>query len=133
MELPFGGTFASDDFETGTVAAAYGGTTTIIDFAVQGMGEPLQKAYEAWRVKAEGKVAIDYALHMIVRDMPEVQLGEFMRRDESRRAVTSFKLVHGLSPAVFSGTTMRPALARLKAAPGTTAASSACHAEKRRA
>jgi dihydropyrimidinase len=90
MDLPFGGTNASDDFETGTVAAAFGGTTTIIDFAVQGMGEPLQKAYEVWRQKAEGKVAIDYALHMIVRDMPEVQLGDM---DEMvREGVTSFKL-----------------------------------------
>ena len=80
MDLPFGGTNASDDFETGTVAAAFGGTTTIIDFAVQGMGEPLQKAYEVWRQKAEGKVAIDYALHMIVRDMPEVQLGDMDER-----------------------------------------------------
>src|SRR5678815_2048497 len=98
MELPFGGTFASDDFETGTVAAAYGGTTTIIDFAVQGMGEPLQKAYEAWRVKAEGKVAIDYALHMIVRDMPEVQLGDM---DEMvKEGVTSLKLFMAY-PGVF--------------------------------
>src|SRR5688572_30322592 len=76
MDLPFGGTFSSDDFETGTMAAAHGGTTTIIDFAVQGMGEPLQVAYEAWRGKAEGKVAIDYALHMIVRDLPEVRLAD---------------------------------------------------------
>src|SRR4026207_1212135 len=43
MQLPFGATFASDDFETGTRAAAFGGTTTIVDFAVQGMGEPLEK------------------------------------------------------------------------------------------
>jgi dihydropyrimidinase len=98
MDLPFGGTNASDDFETGTVAAAYGGTTTIIDFAVQGMGEPLQKAYEVWRQKAEGKVAIDYALHMIVRDMPEVQLGDM---DEMvREGVTSFKLFMAY-PGVF--------------------------------
>ena len=98
MDLPFGGTNASDDFETGTVAAAFGGTTTIIDFAVQGMGEPLQKAYEEWRGKAEGKVAIDYALHMIVRDMPEVQLGDM---DEMiKEGVTSFKLFMAY-PGVF--------------------------------
>src|SRR5438552_1661242 len=54
MELPFGGTFASDDFYTGTVAAAFGGTTTIVDFAVQGMGEPLEKARDAWMRKARG-------------------------------------------------------------------------------
>ena len=98
MDLPFGGTRASDDFETGTVAAAFGGTTTIIDFAVQGMGEPLQKAYQEWRGKAEGKVAIDYALHMIVRDMPEVQLADM---DEMvKEGVTSFKLFMAY-PGVF--------------------------------
>jgi dihydropyrimidinase len=98
MDLPFGGTNASDDFETGTVAAAYGGTTTIIDFAVQGMGEPLQVAYDLWRSKAEGKVAIDYALHMIVRDMPEVQLSDM---DEMvKEGVTSFKLFMAY-PGVF--------------------------------
>ncbi|MGH7726432.1 MAG: dihydropyrimidinase [Candidatus Eiseniibacteriota bacterium] len=98
MDLPFGGTFASDDFETGTVAAAHGGTTTIIDFAVQGMGEPLQKAYETWRSKAEGKVAIDYALHMIVRDLPEARLPDM---DEMiREGVTSFKLFMAY-PGVF--------------------------------
>jgi len=98
MDLPFGGTRASDDFETGTVAAAFGGTTTIIDFAVQGMGEPLQKAYEEWRGKAEGKVAIDYALHMIVRDMPEAKLADM---DEMiKEGVTSFKLFMAY-PGVF--------------------------------
>src|SRR6266699_2507664 len=71
MELPFGGTFASDDFETGTRAAAFGGTTTIVDFAVQGMGEPLEKARDAWLKKARGKAVIDYGLHMIVRDVSE--------------------------------------------------------------
>ncbi len=98
MELPFGGTTASDDFETGTIAAAYGGTTTIIDFAVQGMGEPMQKAYEAWREKAEGKVAIDYALHMIVRDLPEVALSDM--DDMVQEGVTSFKLFMAY-PGVF--------------------------------
>src|SRR5438552_1929803 len=68
MELPFGGTFASDDFETGTRAAAFGGTTTIVDFAVQGMGEPLETARDAWLKKARGKASIDYGLHMIARD-----------------------------------------------------------------
>src|SRR2546427_5373216 len=98
MELPFGGTFASDDFHTGTVAAAFGGTTTIIDFAVQGMGEPLQKAYEEWRGKAEGNVAIDYALHMIVRDLPEAKLADM---DEMiKEGVTSFKLFMAY-PGVF--------------------------------
>src|SRR6266516_1980948 len=66
MELPFGGTSASDTFETGTRAAAHGGTTTIIDFAVQYKGESLRQALDNWNAKADGKCAIDYAFHMIV-------------------------------------------------------------------
>src|SRR2546426_11777925 len=58
MELPFGGTFASDDFRTGTVAAAHGGTTTIVDFAVQGMGEHLETARGAGRKKGRGQAGI---------------------------------------------------------------------------
>ncbi len=59
MELPFGGTFASDTFETGTIAAAHGGTTTIIDFAVQSKGQALNAALDAWHAKAEGFFFID--------------------------------------------------------------------------
>jgi len=98
FDLPFGGTFASDDFQTGSIAALFGGTTTVIDFAVQGMGEPLQKAYEEWRRKAEGRTAADYGLHMIVRDLPEVALADM---DEMvREGVTSFKLFMAY-PGVF--------------------------------
>jgi dihydropyrimidinase len=98
FELPFGGTTASDNFETGTIAALHGGTTTIIDFAVQGEGEPLQKGYEAWRQKADPKTSVDYGLHMIVRDMPEAQLADM---DELvREGVTSFKLFMAY-PGVF--------------------------------
>jgi dihydropyrimidinase len=90
MDLPFGGTVASDDFETGTRAAAFGGTTTIIDFAVQGFGEPLSKAIEAWQKKARGKVVIDYGLHCIVRDLDDRRLREM---DELvAEGVSSFKL-----------------------------------------
>ncbi|MGH8947994.1 MAG: amidohydrolase family protein, partial [Acidimicrobiia bacterium] len=60
MELPFGGTFAADTFETGTRAAAWGGTTTIIDFAVQTKGQNLMDGLETWMAKAEGNCAIDY-------------------------------------------------------------------------
>ena len=66
MELPFGGTHASDTFETGTRAAAWGGTTTIIDFAVQRTGERVQDGLAAWHAKAEGNCAIDYGFHQIV-------------------------------------------------------------------
>src|SRR5436190_22155107 len=64
MDLPFGGTSSSDDFETGTRAAAFGGTTTIIDFAVQYRGQSLNQALDVWFAKAEGKAAIDYGFHM---------------------------------------------------------------------
>src|SRR5436190_4773227 len=76
MELPFGGTMASDDFETGTIAAAFGGTTSIVDFAVQGFGERLAKARDTWMKKAQGKAAIDFGLHMIIRDVSDKVLRE---------------------------------------------------------
>src|SRR5438105_2762393 len=98
MELPFGGTFASDDFETGTRAAAFGGTTTIVDFAVQGMGEPLEKARDAWLKKARGKASIDYGLHMIVRDVTDKVLKEMDVM--VKEGVSSFKLFMAY-PGVF--------------------------------
>src|SRR5437879_9305844 len=67
MELPFGGTFASDDFATGTAAAAWGGTTTIVDFAVQSYGQTLRQGLDQWHEKARGKAHIEYGVHMIVR------------------------------------------------------------------
>ena len=69
MELPFGGTFASDTFETGTRAAAWGGTTTVVDFAVQTKGQGLMEGFEAWQEKASGQCAIDYGFHLIVGDV----------------------------------------------------------------
>src|SRR5438270_8871054 len=68
MELPFGGTFASDDFATGTAAAAWGGTTTIVDFAVQSYGQSLRQGLDQWHGRAEGKAHIDSGSHMIVRE-----------------------------------------------------------------
>ncbi|WKZ81807.1 MAG: dihydropyrimidinase [Acidimicrobiia bacterium] len=98
MELPFGGTFASDSFETGTRAAAWGGTTTIIDFAVQTKGGSAMEGYEAWRAKADGNVAIDYGLHMITGDINDQTLKEMdILSDEG---VTSFKLFMAY-PGVF--------------------------------
>jgi len=98
MELPFGGTFASDDFETGTRAAAFSGTTTIVDFAVQGMGEPLEKARDLWLKKARGKAVIDYGLHMIVRDVSDKVLREM--ETMVKEGVSSFKLFMAY-PGVF--------------------------------
>ena len=67
MELPFGGTFAKDTFETGTRAAAFGGTTSIVDFAVQTKGQSLHEGLDAWHAKAEGNAVTDYGFHMIMR------------------------------------------------------------------
>lgn len=69
LDMPFGGTVSADDYEWGTRAAAIGGTTTVIDFALQSMGRPMTEAFKTWRAKAEGKACIDYALHMAVTDL----------------------------------------------------------------
>src|SRR5437899_11664978 len=98
MDLPFGGTSSSDDFETGTRAAAFGGTTTIIDFAVQYKGQSLNQAIDAWFKKAEGKTSIDYGFHLICTDLPDDRLPEM--KDMIRQGVTSFKLFMAY-PGVF--------------------------------
>src|SRR6187551_897675 len=74
MQLPFGGTSASDTFETGTRAAAWGGTTTIIDFAVQTYGQRVMDGLATWHAKAEGNCAIDYAFHQIIGDVTDDSL-----------------------------------------------------------
>jgi dihydropyrimidinase len=76
MELPFGGTFAKDTFETGTRAAAFGGTTTIVDFAVQSRGKSLRDGLDAWHAKAEGNAVADYGFHMIMSDVNDDTLNE---------------------------------------------------------
>src|SRR5438105_79573 len=98
MELPFGGTQASDDFLTGTRAAAHGGTTTIIDFAVQYKGQSLTEGLDNWHAKAEGKAAIDYGFHLITTDLEDERVPELLRvMDEG---VTSFKMFMAY-PGVF--------------------------------
>jgi dihydropyrimidinase len=98
MELPFGGTESSDDFRTGTVAAAHGGTTTIIDFAVQYKGQALMEGVDNWHRKAEGKCAIDYGFHLITTELEDSQTEELHAvMDEG---VTSFKLFMAY-PGVF--------------------------------
>ncbi|AQS66707.1 dihydropyrimidinase [Streptomyces pactum] len=89
MEMPFGGTYAADTFETGTRAAAWGGTTTIVDFAIQSVGHSLRSGLDAWHAKAEGNCAIDYAFHMIVSDVDQKALKEMDLLVEE--GVTSFK------------------------------------------
>ena len=76
MELPFGGTFAKDTFESGTRAAAFGGTTTVVDFAVQTRGKSLRDGLDAWHAKAEGNAVADYGFHMIMSDVNDDTLRE---------------------------------------------------------
>src|SRR5437763_14714041 len=98
MELPFGGRESSDDFRTGTIAAAHGGTTTIIDFAVQYKGESLVEGLDNWHRKAEGKCAIDYGFHLITTELEDNQIEELHAvMDEG---VTSFKMFMAY-PGVF--------------------------------
>jgi dihydropyrimidinase len=98
MELPFGGTFASDTFSTGTVAAAFGGTTTIIDFAVQTTGAQVRASLDSWFAKAEGQCAIDYAFHMILGGVDDAALKEMDSLVDE--GITSFKLFMAY-PGVF--------------------------------
>ena len=90
LDMPLGDTVTADDFESGTIAAAFGGTTTIVDFAVQDKGRPMREAWETWMRKAEGKAAIDYGFHMIVTDLPEAGLEEMDAL--VAEGVTTFKL-----------------------------------------
>jgi dihydropyrimidinase len=94
MDMPFGGTVSADDFETGTRAAAMGGTTTIVDFAIQAKGTRMRDALDIWRGKAEGKACIDYGLHMIVTDLgtDAGKQGLDDMDDMVREGVASFKL-----------------------------------------
>jgi len=98
MELPFGGTFASDDFFTGTRAAAFGGTTTIIDFAVQTKGESMTSGVDAWHKKAEGKTCIDYGFHLITTDFEDGDEKEMFKLIDE--GISSFKLFMAY-PGVF--------------------------------
>jgi dihydropyrimidinase len=90
LDMPFGGTTSSDNFETGTRAAAFGGTTSIIDFAIQPRGTRMREALDTWWRKADGRATIDYGLHMIVTDLNGAGLEDM---DEMvREGVASFKL-----------------------------------------
>ncbi len=97
FDLPFGGSFCSDDFFTGTRAAAFGGTTTCVDFAVQGSGEPLRVGLDQWFEKAQ-KATTDFGLHMIVREVNDQVLDEMDTLVSE--GITSFKLFMAY-PGVF--------------------------------
>src|SRR5271157_85528 len=90
LDMPFGGTTSADDFETGTRAAAFGGTTCIVDFAIQARGTRMRDALDTWWKKAEGRACIDYGLHMIVTDLGACGLEDM--DDMVREGVASFKL-----------------------------------------
>lgn len=90
IDSPMMGTTTADDFETGTRAAACGGTTTVVDFAMQPRGERLLDALEAHHDKARGKAVIDYGFHMCVTDLYDGATAEFAEIAQS--GVTSFKV-----------------------------------------
>src|SRR6202140_2566287 len=98
LDMPFGGTTSADDFQTGTIAAAFGGTTTLIDFAIQYKGQTLRHAFDTWMKKADRKAAIDYAFHCIITELGDSQLEEMGAR--VREGVSSFKLFMAY-PGVF--------------------------------
>ncbi len=90
LDMPFGGATSADDFETGTIAAAHGGTTSVVDFAIQYKGQTLHHAWETWMKKAERKAVIDYGFHMIMTDLndgTEAEMDALVRQ-----GITSFKL-----------------------------------------
>jgi dihydropyrimidinase len=98
LDMPFGGSFSVDNFETGTIAAAFGGTTSIVDFAIQERGNTLRHAFDTWMGKADGKAAIDYGFHMIMSEHStelEREMGDLVDL-----GVTSFKLFMAY-PGVF--------------------------------
>jgi dihydropyrimidinase len=98
LDMPFGGTMSADDFESGTVAAAHGGTTTLIDFAIQYKGQTLHEAFYTWMKKADGKAAIDYAFHCIITELPDARLQEM--KTLVKEGVPTFKLFMAY-PGVF--------------------------------
>ena len=89
LDMPFMGETSSDDFETGTIAAAFGGTTALVDFAIQGKGMRLRDAFETWMNKAKGKAVIDYGFHVAICDLNDGVLAEIP--EMVQEGVTSFK------------------------------------------
>jgi len=90
LDMPFMGAFSSDDFKTGTIAAAFGGTTSLVDFSIQSKGNSLSNAIETWRKKAEGKAVIDYGFHVAVTDATDSVINEIPKM--VKEGITSLKL-----------------------------------------
>ncbi|TVY10500.1 dihydropyrimidinase [Paenibacillus cremeus] len=91
LDMPFGGTVTADDFESGTIAAAFGGTTTIIDFCLTSKDAPLSKAVEAWHAKSKGKAVIDYGFHLMIGEVNDDVLFELPQMIEEE-GITSLKV-----------------------------------------
>src|SRR5215471_21769387 len=90
LDMPFGGTVASDDFFTGHRAAAFGGTTCHVDFAIQPKGATLRETLDMWHAKANGKAAVDYGFHLAITDLPDSVMAEIAKAPEW--GITSLKL-----------------------------------------
>src|SRR4026207_2564329 len=98
LDMPFGGATSADDFESGTIAAAFGGTTPVAAFAIQYRGQTLHHAWETWAKKAEGKAVVDYGFHMIITDLNDQGEGEMDAL--VKQGITSFKMFMAY-PGVF--------------------------------
>jgi dihydropyrimidinase len=98
LDMPFGGTTSADDFETGTIAAAFGGTTTLVDFAIQYKGQTLHQAFDTWMKKASGKAVTDYSFHCIITELADAHLQEM--KTLVREGIPTFKLFMAY-PGVF--------------------------------
>jgi len=94
LDMPFGGTVSADDYRTGTIAAAVGGTTTVIDFALQSKGHTMSEALTTWLAKSAGKACIDYGLHMAVTDLGPGDGAQGLAEMEAmvKQGISSFKL-----------------------------------------
>ncbi|MBI3764437.1 MAG: dihydropyrimidinase [Chloroflexi bacterium] len=90
LELPFGGTVSTDDFYTGHKAAAFGGTTSHIDFCIQGKGESLHQAVEKWHKKSDSKAVVDFGYHMAITDLTEDVMNEIPSM--AKEGITTLKL-----------------------------------------
>ncbi|USK35471.1 dihydropyrimidinase [Bacillus sp. F19] len=91
LDMPFGGTVTKDDFESGTMAAAFGGTTTVIDFCLTEKGKPLKDAIQTWHEKSRDKAVIDYSFHLMISEINDDVLGE-LPAVINEEGISSFKV-----------------------------------------
>ena len=91
FDMPFGGTVTKDDFETGTIGAAFGGTTTVIDFCLTDKGVPLKNAIQTWHEKSGEKAVIDYGFHLMIGEINDDVLAQ-LPQVINEEGITSFKV-----------------------------------------